>query len=161
MDLQTGDILLHKGKRWTSRIIAKVTGSPYTHVAIVFDTNRVLEIDINKELSLYQIDSTLRYEVYRKRGGLTKQEKIKLKRRMTNRQLEMKGYDWLKLISLGFLAIFKKPFFMDTKNKVICSEIVDMLYNEIGIDLVPGAIVGHVTPEDIAKSPNIEYLKSI
>lgn len=161
MKLQTGDILLHKGNRWTSRAIRWVTGSPYTHVAIVFDEKRVFEIDINKCLSIYELDTSLSYEVYRYNEGLSDEMKRTLKAKMVERKSKIKGYDWLKAVSLGFTKIFKKPFFLDANNYVICSEITDMIYGDIGIDLVPNAIIGHVTPGDIASSPNIKLAFTI
>lgn len=158
MKLQTGDILLHRGQRWISKIIRWITGSPYTHVAIVYDSNRVLEIDINKELSFYPIDPRLRYEVYRHREGLSKKKKKMMREKMMERKNEIHGYDWLKLFSLGLSKVLKKPFFLDMHNYVICSEIVDIIYRDIGLNLVPSAMIGHISPDDIARSP---YLKEI
>src|SRR3954471_19169994 len=34
-EIRDGDILLFRGKSWLSRIIRRVTGSPYSHAAIV------------------------------------------------------------------------------------------------------------------------------
>lgn len=161
MKLQTGDILLHKGKRWTSRIIKWFTKSPYTHVAIAYDENRIFEIDINKKLSVYKLDTSLEYEVYRVKGGLSKETKCLLRNKMIERKIQMKGYDWAMLFSLGLSKMFKKPILLDMKNHVICSEIVDMLYGEIGIDLVSDAILGHIVPSDIINSDEIECLGTI
>ena len=158
MKLQTGDILLHKGQRWTSKIIRWFTKSPYTHVAIVFDNDRVLEIDINKKLSIYEVDQRFSYEVYRHIDGLTDETKNIMKAKMVERKTTLRGYDWMKIFSLGLSKVLRKPFFLDMKNYVICSEIVDMIYSDIGIDLIPEAVIGHITPNDIAGSPCLKVV---
>lgn len=158
-NLHIGDILLVKGKTPViSRLIRWVTKSEYTHVAIVYGENRIAEIDVNRKLSIYPMDPKETYYVFRYKGGLKNKQKTDMKRLIANRTLQNAGYDWLKILSMFLQSTFKKPFFLDIKNRVICSEIVDYIYMDIGIDLVPNSTIGHVSPADIANSTCIEFV---
>ena len=149
--LQPLDILLYKGKDFTSWLIEVGTSSPYSHVAVVTDPQISLGIESNTghqsgvrafDLRKIQINEV---DVYRIKPEF--QSKV-------NRQkvvsflvghLEAK-YDWWGVIRLAFLKILglipvgltKKWHNNFQRNKdYFCSELCYAAFNSAGLDIVP------------------------
>ena len=151
--IQPGDIILVKGDTpIVSRVIRWFTQSEYTHAAIAIAENLVYEIDINKRLAIRPF-SYEKYDVFRYKYGLTNEQQILIQVYANEKEEENKGYDWLHILSFAIQKIFRTKKVYEEANKVICSEIVDNLYNQIGIDLIPDRADGDVTPAHLAQSP--------
>lgn len=151
--IQTGDIILVKGDTpIVSRVIRWFTKSEYTHSAIAITENLVYEIDINKRLAIRPLDSK-NYDVFRYKHGLTNEQQIMMQVYANEKAEENKGYDWLHILSFAIQKLFRTKKVYEEANKVICSEIVDNIYGQLGIDLVPDREDGDVTPAHLSQSP--------
>lgn len=153
--IEAGDILLVRGNRPViSRLIRWVTDSPYTHAGVAVSEEHIYEIDIDKKLGIHT-NNHESYDVYRYRHGLTFEQKARMQAHAIDQSLSNRGYDWLRILSFGFNKLFRTKRTFDWANRVVCSEIVDILYAEEGIDLIPWKENGHVTPGELAHSPEL------
>ncbi|MBJ7935647.1 hypothetical protein FNE59_14415 [Bacillus thuringiensis] len=160
MKLQTGDIVLVKGNTpIISRLIRWVTSSDYTHVGMIIADDLILEIDINKDLAIRPMKHEV-YDIYRYTKGLTSEQRTKIIKQSIRRAKLNKGYDWRHIISFALQKLFRTSRVFEEANKVVCSEIVDNIYNDIGIDLIPNCEDGDVTPGQLAASPYLTKLFS-
>lgn len=153
--IQPGDVLLFKGTTpIISPLIRWATNSEYTHVAIAVSEDLVYEIDIDRRLAIHPIREG-QYDVFRYRYGLTPHQRAQLTSHAIRRAKKSRGYDWFKILSFGLEKIFRFPIIFNEINNEVCSEIVDYLFDDIGIDLVPDRERGHVTPAHISASPEL------
>lgn len=158
--IQRGDLILFKGSHpITSPLIRWFTDSSYTHVGMAIMPGWVYEMDMDRKLAIYPIRKS-DYDVYRYKESLTDAQMKHLLETCLSRAESNVGYDWWKIASLALEKIFRLVFFWDHPSREICSEIVDRLYQEIGIDLVPDRYNGHVTPHMIATSPELILVHS-
>lgn len=150
--MEVGDIVFFKGKSWISRIISKLTGSPYTHVAIAISPERILEANRFIKVSVREIAEDEIYSIQRYES-LTKQQKFTIYSGST--AYIGARYDYLNnLIWLIKLIINKDGHgFVNNANKVYCSELIDRVYLLAGIDLVPDRKDGDVLPVHLLNSP--------
>lgn len=171
--LQQLDILLYKGKDFTSWLIEVGTSSVYSHVAVVVDPGINLGIESNtghqsgvrafdlRKLSMAEVD------VYRiKPDSITKVQKEKAISFLVD-HLGAK-YDLLGVIGLGLLKIISfitlgwtRKWNNDfQKNRdYFCSELCYAAFNSAGLDIVPAVPEADVTsPGDIAKSEIIQKI---
>lgn len=156
VDIQTGDILFFKGKTpIISPVIRWFTKSEFTHVGMAFSNNLVFEIDGNKDMAIRPIKRDVEIVVYRYKRKLTAKQKSMIKGKAITRAKHNKGYDWWRIIGFAIERFVKLPWSFDMKNREVCSEIVDYIYKDIGIDLVPDRADGDVRPSDLAKSSQI------
>lgn len=153
MDIQIGDIILVRGRTpIISSLIRWFTESEYTHVGIAVGKNLIYEIDIDKEMGLHP-NAHKDFDIFRYKYHLTEKQKQKMKEYAIYKANINRGYDWLRVIGFALEKIFKTPFVFDAVNRKVCSEIVDIIYASVGIDLLPDRVDGHVTPGHIANSP--------
>jgi len=164
-EIRDGDILLFRGKSWISRIIRRVTGSPYSHAAIVSwwnDRLMVLEA-VGKGIVVSRMSVVVhqysgKVELWTTDEKLVRTEVIRVAQRLLG-----KRYSPYKLIrNLGRL-VFRRPRQDEVDpdappDDFICSEFVSRVWRAGGIDLVSGAPDVYTKPSDIAKSP---YLRKI
>ncbi|MDP3789702.1 MAG: hypothetical protein Q8R48_04795 [Candidatus Omnitrophota bacterium] len=172
-ELEPLDILLYKGKGFTSWIIEIGTSSSYSHVALVIDPQINLGIESNtghqsgvrafdlRKLQMGEVD------VYRiKPDFLAKVQKEKAISFLVD-HLGAK-YDLLGVIGLGLLKILsfitlgltkKWNNNFQKKRDYFCSELCYEAFNSGGLDIVPAVLEADVTaPGDIAKSKVIQKI---
>ncbi|ECP9029755.1 hypothetical protein FU976_08040 [Campylobacter jejuni] len=153
--IQAGDIILVRGNTPViSRAIRWFTNSEYTHVALAVTEDLILEIDINKDLAIRPLTHE-NYDVYRYKNGLTMSQKTSMAKRAIQIASTNKGYDWLAIVRFAFEKLFLTKKAFQNAKRLVCSEIVDNLYNHIHIDLVPGRIDGDVAPGHFTSSPEL------
>lgn len=158
-DIQTGDIIFVRGNTpIISPLIRWFTGSEYTHIGVAIGQDLICEIDFNSDLAIRPIGRHEDYDVYRMMYGLSSSEKEDIRELMIEAAITNKGYDWLRIINFVIKKFLPFPFILDKLNKVICSEIIDVLYMGIGIDLLPYKKTGDVSPGDLVKSPFLEKI---
>jgi hypothetical protein len=146
MKILPGDIILVKGDTpIVSSLVRWFTRSPYTHVGLAVTSDLIYEIDINKDLAIRPIHHK-HYDVFRYKYGLTETQQHDMQVYALERAKENVGYDWLKILGFGIERIFRFHKAFNELNHVVCSEIVDNIYNHVGIDLVPNREDGDVTP---------------
>lgn len=154
-----GDILFYETETIVGKIIRKVTGFKYSHVALVIDEHcNVLDVNAfikSRKINFFKTDYKS-VKVLRIKGGLTEKQKRELVEKHKN--LLGKKYDYLGILFLFFKLKFglKVDKYKDDYSKFWCSEIVDYIYNELGIDLVPEVTNNYVTIEELYKSPLLQ-----
>jgi hypothetical protein len=159
MKLETGDIILEKGEDVIDKGISWFTDSPYTHVAMVIHENFNLLIESHFWSGVHIIhlnEIPDKYDVLRIKGGLNSIQKEKIFKPM----LESIGnkYDLPQIFGYLFSGLFKGKNMFNNPNYIICSELIDIVYNEIDIDLVPDMYLGDIKPSDIAKCDKLEII---
>lgn len=151
--MQTGDILFFKGQSVISKIIAKATGSPYTHVAIALSDTLILEADRFINVRIREIKDTEVYTVRRYIHPLTQPE-LDI---MYLGALSMAGnyrYDYLHVFVWFLrLIIHKDISFIGNSRSVYCTELVDLMYELIDVDLVPYRPTGDILPSHLLRTP--------
>lgn len=153
MNIQAGDIILVKGDTpIISPLIKWFTNSEYTHVGLAVMPDLIYEIDVNKDLAIRPIKHD-NYDVFRVKGGLSREQRRSMQLYAIERAKENEGYDWLRILAFALEKVFRSPFVFHEVNRVVCSEIVDNIYTHVGIDLLPDREDGHVSPAQLATSP--------
>lgn len=169
--LKSCDILLYKGKGFTSWLIQVFTGSDYNHVAVVVDPRLFLAIESNtghqsgvraldlrqlnfKEIDIFRVKSTDAYD---------RAEAVSYLVGRLGSHYDWAGVIWLGLLKTLSLLTFItwKPFNYFQKQKdYFCSELVYEAFAKAGLDIVPQVDAADITsPGDIAESPLIEKLQ--
>ena len=145
MKLQCFDILLIKRKSLVGRIIMWVTKSPYSHAALVIDSNHIIDTGAFRPLKISHMSWRLtEFDGYRFLFGLKEEEKEEIIK-FYQKNLNSK-YDFLEI----FAVVFKKLFPLNNKEKFICSSIIHESFNSAGIKICNKD--GVVTPADLSRS---------
>ena len=155
-----GDVIFfRKENTFISSVIAKVTNSEFTHVgliigydeatkvATIIESNRFVDTRIDR----IELDE-LRHVVYT--TGDKSQSQIDRILEYANRTIGIK-YDYLQIIGFLFTFMFKshgRKWFsrwFNSKNKLICSELIDLVYYKAGIKRNNVIDLGNVTPQEL------------
>lgn len=155
--MMTGDLILVRGNRFPiSNLIRFVTGSPYTHVGIVFDESTLFEVDAFEQLKrrAMQHDD---YIILRLKNTLTTKQKSLIRQHMRQMEANSKGYDWQMIFSIFMQRVFKIPLRVECPHRFVCSEIVDRLYLQLGVDLVEERDE-YISPDDFLSSDLLEVV---
>lgn len=147
MRFQTGDVVLEKGESPLSEIVQKVTHSPYSHVAMIYEYPVIIHAHA-LGVHLREIQSLDTIDIIRKKGGLSHTEKKKLKKVALEIYIG-KEYDVTQFMGLG--KYFDHPELM------ICSELIDDLFNELNYNINPDKKTGKITPKEI-KTDFFKYI---
>lgn len=154
--MHTGDIVFFKGESLISKIISKLTKSPYTHVAVVIMNEVILESDRFIETRLRPLHDDEIYTIMRCELNSAQKEMI-----IANSiNFIGKKYDYLQIAKWFFKLTFNfdGKGLVNNANRVYCSELVDILFKSVGIDLLPDKQDGDVLPSDLLKSPLLRKL---
>lgn len=166
--IETGDLLLFKNDTLYSKLIKKATDSKYTHVAIAL--NEYIMIEASLRVQIMPIpDKNPPYDIFRIKNGLNNREKNKLTKELLKHHNAL--YDILQIIGYAPRLIFqytpkmlfnyipRSIFFGQNKlnnpRYMICSELADRAYHEIGYDLLPNIYPGDATPGDFVDSEHL------
>jgi len=161
MNFQFGDLIFVKGGTFlVSSAIKKITHSPYSHVAIAVAPDLICEIDVFSKMKI-RPNHYKNYDVFRYFRPLSSQEQNQMMQFLLKKIHCSKGYDWGKILEMFMRYVFHYNTYIDLKNREICSELADLAYQSIQIDLVPGKRDGDVSPEDLVESPYIFKIKEI
>jgi hypothetical protein len=156
MDLIPYDLLFVKGAGFIGKTISKVSGSEYSHVAIVIDRNHLIETNWKYPLKIRHL--TYRpneFDVYRYHRPITEQEKHIMNLYLLSHLRDK--YDFIQTLSHGLFLVGGVPI-KNAENRLNCSETVDNMFYTAGIDLRPAKENGYVTPGDLSKS---KYLRRV
>lgn len=166
--IRDGDILLFRGKSWISRIICRVTGSPYSHAAIVAwwdDRLMVLEAVgkgiVVSRMSIVVNQYSGKVELWTTDRDLRRTEVIHAAQRLLG-----KRYSPYKLIRNLERIMFGRPRHEEADPEAppadfVCSEFVSRVWRAGGIDLVGDAPDMYTRPSDIAKSPHLRKVGGV
>jgi hypothetical protein len=167
-EIRDGDILLFRGKSWISRIICRLTRSPYSHAAIVAwwsDRLMVLEA-VGKGIVVSRMSVVVNHysgkiDLWTTDEGLSRAEVILAAQRLLG-----KRYSPYKLIrNLGRL-VFGRPRHDEHDPEAppedfVCSEFVSRVWRAGGIDLVNDSPDVYTKPSDIARSPHLRRIGGV
>lgn len=156
LNLEIGDIIFEKGRGPISWCIKKVTNSEYSHVAVYYGNGLVIHSHLLGGVHITNLKSIGEYDVYRIKEGLTDKQKTLMKSACID-YLGMQ-YDLPQIFGYLWTAVFEGDNKLNNPNLVICSELVDILYNVLGYDLLEGRLLGDVTPEQLRESKLIEKI---
>jgi hypothetical protein len=165
--LKSGDVLLmHKRRTLPQRIISCVTGSPYTHAALVskgkvYDAlsptlgRRYAGGNVNTLKEFAERDKGVTYDVFRPRDKEMAGEAARNAERLT---LNTKGYSFANLVQAGMKDRFGYGITINyDKNYKICSELVyDCFNGYLGND-----VSSSVTPGRLAKNQHLEKVDTL
>jgi hypothetical protein len=166
--IRDGDILLFRGKSWLSRIICRVTGSPYSHAAIVAwwdDRLMVLEAMgkgiVVSRMSIVVNQYSGKVELWTTDEDLARTEVIRTAQRLLG-----KRYSAYKLVRNLERLVFGRPRHEQADPEAppddfVCSEFVSRVWRAGGIDLVADAPDMYTKPSDIAKSPHLRKVGGV
>ena len=150
-----GDVIFFKkNSSFISRVIAYMTESEYSHVGLIVaynkHTNVVEVIESNRFVNTRKVAMKLDdcvhviYEVEK----TEKQENMILK--YANKAIGMK-YDYAQLFGIFISLLFDsngKRYF-NSKNKLICSELIDIILFKSGVKRNTYDRLGNITPQEL------------
>lgn len=127
---ETGDIVFIRGRSWISKVIKWLDKGEFSHVAMFVSDNEIIEAEYSTRVRVVPFKYG-DYEVIRLNlNGEQKKSVTEL-----SAILEGKRYDFVQIIILLFTLLFGikgLSKFRDTK-EVICSELVGLILDELGI----------------------------
>jgi len=147
-------VFFKKTNSLISKMIAKVTKSEFTHVAIIVGYDKmtgvatIIESDRFSKTKLARIQLSDEHVVYT--TGYQPKEVTDKIVRYAHQQLGM-GYDYLQLIGIFLSLVFKRKrdAYFNSANKMICSELIDLAYYKAGIKRNNYENIGDVTPQEL------------
>lgn len=160
--IRNGDVLMYKGRSFSSRIIRYVTKSAYSHAGLAVWWNERLMV--MEAIGKGVIVTPLSANVAHYRGNVewfSCVEEIPEEEReqmVTFAQQELgKEYATLGAVMMGIFLLFKRGVEKKDKlrreSKLFCSHYVAATYNAIGKDLKKGLSDRFMSPADVANSP--------
>jgi hypothetical protein len=154
---EIGDLIFCESTTIFGRLIRKVTGSPFSHVALAISSTDIVEADAfikSREVPFQQTEYP-HIKVMRTKVPLTDEQKRLLVE--NSGKLLGRGYNYWAIFLLFLRIIFKinlDKLKVDL-TKLWCSELTDYIYNNINIDLVPQIHNEYVTVTDLEDSPEL------
>jgi hypothetical protein len=150
-----GNVLFFKKTNsFISRIISSMTNGEYTHVGLIIDyseeTNiatiiesdkfvntRIAKIQISELHTVYEVDDMTE---------LIRENVVKFAIKSIGEK-----YDYLQIIGLFVSLLLKRNryAFFNAKNKMICSELIDMAYLKAGVKRKNSLNIGYITPQEL------------
>lgn len=152
-DLETGDIIFEKGDGIVAWFIKQFTDSKYSHVALLFNYPHVIHAHLLGGVYITHIDNLADFDVYRIKGGLNEAEKDAIQKKGLE-YIDFE-YDLLQIFGYLYKAIFKGDNPLNRPDNVICNELIERIYNKIGITFRPDIELGDTTPETLAESKKL------
>lgn len=172
MSFQYGDVILVHGDNILSETIQNLTDSFYSHTAMCVDEGKVIEMlrDGFKYRDNTYIKGSRAFLVLRHRylyysSALEIQRVlVRMKTYVTSLQQNPPKYDYFELISQAGKLLagkgkslfrdnhdyFKLNDLLDAGERLICSALIDSVYEHVGLDLFPGRPPFSTTPGDLA-----------
>lgn len=166
--IRDGDILLFRGKSWISRVICRLTGSPYSHAAIVaWWSDRLMVLEavgkgiVVSRMSVVVNQYSGKVELWTTDRDLARTEVIRTAQRLLG-----KHYSPSKLIRNLVRLVLGRPRHAEVDPEAppadfVCSEFVSRVWRAGGIDLVADAPDLYTKPSDIAKSPHLRKVGGV
>lgn len=170
-EIQTGDILLFRGSHWLSKVIERISGSPYSHVAFLtkWDGRIIaMQSDLRGVEVIPASMLVCRYEGQVEWWRLGEEHRSKLDSRdFLNRALTLIGikYGYLSLLGVAArmllgLSVYKR-FSHVRPSSLFCSSFVSYCYMNEDIVISAKAGVDGASPADFAQSGIFEQPKQL
>jgi uncharacterized protein YycO len=137
------DIIIYKASGIIGNLISFISKAKYTHVAIYLSENKIIE-STWRGVKINQFKDEKGIEIY-SFTNLSEENREKIIQFIMSK-INSK-YDYSLLLTIIFERWFGvKP--LDKQDAYICSELIDMAYNSIGIDIFKGRYL-NPTPEEL------------
>lgn len=149
-----GDVLFFKKTdTFISKLIAKITRSEFTHVALIvaFDNKTNVATIIESERFIRTRESRVqlgeRHVIY----SLQNADKDMRCRIVRNARKHIgKKYDWTLILGILASVLFKwNRSYFNRANKLICSELIDLAYYKAGVPRDNNLNIGSITPQEL------------
>jgi cell wall-associated NlpC family hydrolase len=148
--MRAGDIIFISGTSLLSRIVRFFDGKgKFSHVTIALSNNSILEAQYYKKSSIVPF-SYEHYEIIDL--GLSESQRRKVQE--LGLDLVGRNYDFIQIVSYFIKDVFNKRFrIINNPNDYICSEIVEVILQEIGVmpnddslkDMTPNVLFEYLT----------------
>lgn len=160
-----GDVLFfRKTNSWISKLISNVTKGEYTHVgliisfdestgvATIIESNRFIETRITTII----IDDN--YSVFSTGDKPDKQRDMIVK--YATDSLGTK-YDYFHVLGLAISLLFERDRcgFFNIKNRIICSELIDLAYFKAGVKRNHDINLGNITPMELFEVYDLKEIR--
>lgn len=153
-----GDVVFFKKEKssFISRMITKITKSKFTNIGIIIgydkDNKNVKIVKSNRFVGtmIETIElNKCRYIIYTTVQEKT-QEQIYTIMKFSYELVDVK-YDYLQIIGIFLSLLFKRRgmAWFNSKNKLICSKLIDIVYYNAGIKRKGKYKLGNVTPQEL------------
>lgn len=154
--LQPGDLLLIRGNTWIDKVIKRITGSSYTHVAGVVSPDEAVEILPFKRTHYQKLETyTGRVDVFTC-NNLTDDQRRKIVEHAINKIGTKYDYKLVIWEASRYLLHWIWPY--KPGNDSLCSTLWADAYRNAGVNLCPDII--YPSPGDLGESPIIEKVKN-
>lgn len=163
-----GDVIFFKKERsFISRIIAFMTKSEYSHVGLIvaYDelNNYATIIESNRfvdtRITILKLNEE-HHVVYT--TGEKPQEQIDRILKYAYGAIGTK-YDYMQIFGLFIALLFKtkKHRWFNSRNKLICSEFIDLAYYKAGVKRNDSIKLGDVTPQELLEVYDFRIRKGV
>lgn len=160
-----GDILFFKKTNsWISRVIAKLTNGEYTHVGLIVsydeETNIATIIESNRfietRIATVVIDDN--YSIFSTGEKPDWQRDMIIKYAYDSLGTK---YDYLHILGLAISLIFKREryAFFNIKNRIICSEMIDLSYYKADVNRINDFNLGDITPQELIQVYDLKEIR--
>lgn len=152
-----GDVIFFRKDKssFISRVIAKMTESEFTHVGIIIGYDKannmatIVESDrfVNTRVNLVELNKDL-HVVYT--TGDKSQQQIDMMMKLSYKAIGIK-YDYFQIFGLFLSLLLKRREYawFNSTNKLICSELIDIVYYKSGVERYGAYKLGNVTPKEL------------
>ena len=148
--MKQGDLIFYKRANLISYVVAFVTRSPYSHVALAVSETEVIEsnVIVNTWKTNFNTEETV---VVKRYENLTSEQQKKIVE-YAHSKIGTR-YDYFAAVRWFLRIVFKRTQKInESEKRLYCSEMIDRAYKQAGIDLVPDRSTGDVTPGDLYNS---------
>lgn len=119
--MEIGDVIVVKGNGFISKIIQKVTGSPWTHTALYIGDERIIETNWNKRAGImsnpYFEGSKFDYVVLSMKKRMSKETRDLIIKGSNHFDKTGNKYDFLLIISLYLTPSLKNYIYLSLTEK--------------------------------------------
>lgn len=154
--IRPGDILLVRGDIWVDKIIRIITGSPYSHVAGVVNSDEAIEIlPFNRTRFRKLRTYSGRTDVYTY-SKLTNEQREKIVEHVVNKVGTKYDYKLIFWEASRYLLRWRWPY--KAGDSSLCSTLWAEAYREAGVNLCPDIL--YPTPGDLGNELLLKKVES-
>lgn len=164
-----GDVVFfRKNNSLISKMIAKITKNEFTHIGLIIGydkENKIVKIVesnrfVNTKINTIELKKC-KHVVYTTVKKKTKEQVYTI----MNLAYKFAGikYDYWQIIGLFLSLLFKRRgnAWFNSKNKLICSELIDIIYYKAGIERRGTHSLGNVTPQELFEVYDFRIRKEV
>lgn len=154
--IRPGDLLLIRGNTWIDKVVKRITGSSYTHVAGVVGPDEAVEILPFRRTGYQKLETyTGRVDAFTC-NNLTDDQRRKIIEHIVNKVGTKYDYKLVIWEASRYLLNWTWPY--KAGDNSLCSTLWADAYRKVGVDLRPDII--YPSPGDLGKSPIIQKVES-